>query len=87
LWTGKLIRGAPTCDPCLDFIKGNSKPSPFEFVEAATIFFDIGTFEIYNRVEECHGFGQDRGNLLPALCRHLAEAGVCIGVDLKCAAD
>jgi hypothetical protein len=87
LWTRELIRGAPTCDPCLDLIEGNCKPGPFEFVEAAAIFFDIWAFEIYNRIEQGHGFGQNRGNLLPSLRRHLAKAGVGIGVDLKRAAD
>jgi hypothetical protein len=87
LWTGELIRATPICNPCLDLIKGNSEPGPFELVEASAVFFDIPTFKIYNGIEECHRFGQDPGNLLPALRRHLPEAGVGIGVDLKRAAD
>jgi hypothetical protein len=83
LRTGQFIGGAPTCDPCLDFIKGNGEPGPFEFVEAAAVFCNIRAFKIYNRIEECHGFGEDCGNLLPTLGRHLAKAGVGVGIDLK----
>jgi hypothetical protein len=57
LRTRQLVCGAPTRDPCFHFIKGDRESGPLEFVVAAAVLSDVRTFEIYNRIEECHGFG------------------------------
>ncbi len=58
-----------------------------EFVEAPAVLGDIGAGKIDDRIEQRHGFGKYRGDILPALGRHFAEARVGSGIDLKGAAN
>ena len=83
LRTRQFVRGPPACDPCLDIIKRNSEPGPSEFVVAAAILGDVGPSEVDNRIEQRDGFSQYGGNVLAAFRRHLAKAGICIGINLK----
>jgi hypothetical protein len=59
----------------------------FERFVAAAILADIRTGKVNDRIEQCHGFRQHGGDFLPALLRHLAKAGIGVGVNLKREAD
>ena len=84
LRTRQFILGSPTRNPSLDVIQRYGELRPSKIVIAAAIFSDIGTGEVHHRIEQSNGFGQYSRNVLPSLLRHLAKAGVGIGIDLKC---
>jgi hypothetical protein len=55
----------------------------FEFVKPAPVLGNIRTGNIDDGVEQRHSFRKHCGNVLSALDRHLAQAGVRIGVDIE----
>jgi hypothetical protein len=56
-------------------------------VKPPDIFFDIRTFTWYDSVEKRDGVSNYRGHTLATRCRNGLKAGVCLRVELKCAAD
>jgi hypothetical protein len=62
-------------------------PALPEFLVAAAIFADIRTGKVDDRIKQRYRFGQNRSDFLPALPRHLAQAGIGFSVDLKRSAD
>ena len=61
--------------------QGDGEPGPLEFVIAAAVLGDIRTFKIYNRIEECHGFGQTAATSCPrsvAISRRRASVSASI---------
>jgi hypothetical protein len=83
----QFVLRSPTRNPGLDLIQWYGESSTSKIVVAAAVFSDIGTREIYHRIEQGNGFGEYGRNVLPALLCHLAKTGVGIGIDLKRAID
>ncbi len=54
-----------------------------EFIESTPVLCDIRTCQIDNRIQQCHGFGKNRGDILPALRRHFGQARVSADVDFQ----
>ena len=55
----------------------------FEFFKPTPVLGNIRTGNIDNGVEQRHSFRKYSGNVLSALDRHLAQAGVGVSVDIE----
>jgi hypothetical protein len=55
----------------------------FEIIKPTPVFDDIRACNLDNGVKQRHRFRKHRGNILSPFDRHLAQAGVRVGVDIK----
>ena len=62
---------------------GTAARVTFESIEPAAVLGDIRPRNIDHEIQQRDGFREHRGDILPALVSHFAQARIGVGVDIQ----